>query len=77
MLLELPVLFERADIIGGQLADIAVGSGHFEETSRRAGAACAALNQVDFLRVHFLAALRQRKDELVRRLVIGQDKKTG
>ena len=62
---DLPVFFERGDIVGGELAHVAIRPGRFVEASRRAARTAAAFFQVDLLRVHLLAAFGHRDDQLI------------
>src|SRR6266850_5872719 len=65
-----PVLFQCADVEGAELADVAVAARHLIKPPSRAAATAAAFLLLDLLRVHLEAALAERDDQLVVRLVI-------
>src|SRR6185369_12123244 len=68
-LLDRPVLLQGADIVGRQLADIAVGARHFEKAAVP-GAAARILFEFHFAARHAHATLAQRDDQLRRLRVI-------
>src|SRR5215475_5671261 len=65
-----PHLLHRADVERGELADVALGPRHLVEAPAGAAAAAAAFLLLDFLSAHLQAALTERDDQLVGRLVI-------
>jgi hypothetical protein len=60
-----PKLLHGVYVKGRQLADVAIGAGHFVEAPARAPAAAAALLQIDLFSVHRQAALAQRNDQTI------------
>ena len=68
-LLVAPQLLHRADVVGGQLADVALRPGHLEEPAIR-GDAAAALAELDLPAHDLHARLAQRNDQRVGRLVV-------
>src|SRR5207244_1386104 len=61
-LLAAPDLFHRLHIVGGELADVAVGAGHLEEAAVRARAA-GTVREFQLAAVHLHARLTERNHQ--------------